>query len=152
MKKMLLFSVLALFLGLLVQGCKMDTEARVEAEARLNSTAAGIAGKVESSSSEIKQEMKAQRDIINTTQNFTKEVLEAIKSANRTNAWNSTVALLCVLGVAVTLIISGAVVVCVVFNRMRVKAENDARDMGGRLQRALAILPPSEADKVFPRQ
>lgn len=139
---------ISLLLILILPGC---VNAKAELDTKIEGIAAGIAGKIEKSSSEIKQDLKAGHDVNNITQQFTKEVLESIRSTNRTNAWNTSIANLVVLGVMLALIIAAAVVICVLFNKSRVRADDRARMAMGKLERALTLVPPSEADRVFPK-
>jgi len=129
----------------------LNTQLQAMIDAKMQAVAAGIAGKIETTTNDLKQNLQAGHDINNTTQQFTKETLEAIKSANRTNAWNTSGALFVVLGVMLALIISAAVVICTVFNNARKDAQGEVRTKQAQLERALAILPPDEIDKVFPK-
>lgn len=119
---------------------------------------AGIAGKIDQTTNDMKQNLQAGHDVNNITQSFTKEVLASIVSANHTNAWNTTVANLVVLGVIVVLVAGAAFVVCMLFRSAKNSAEASVRDMKMQLhskqemlERALTHLPPDVAEKVFPK-
>lgn len=139
---------------LAVSGC-IDAEVRAKADAEL---AAGLMNSINKTTNELKQDIKAGNDVNNITQTFTKEVLEAIQSTNRTNAWNTSIANLVVLGVMLALIIAGTIVICVFFHRSRVRADTRAqeaqaalRTQQAKFERALAMMPPGEAEKMFPQ-
>lgn len=131
----------------------INTNAQLQAmlDAKVQAIAAGIAGKIETTTNDLKQNLQAGHDVNNVTQNFTKETLEAVKSANRTNAWNTSGALFVVLSVMLALIIGAAIVICVVFNNQRKDAQGEVKTKQIQLERALAILPPHEVERMFPK-
>lgn len=133
---------------------RLNAQAQAMVDAKLNAIAAGIAGKIESTTNDLKQNLQAGHDVNNINQQFTKEVLAAIQSSNATNAWNTTVANLVLLGI----IIAAAVTVCLVFRGRAKASADDAREARGelkfkqvQLERAMGALAPQEVDRVFPK-
>lgn len=72
------------FNGQLVASLKVNANLDAKLEA-LGAAQAGINNKIDQQTSELKQKMEAGRDVNNTNTQFTKEMLETIKSLNQTS-------------------------------------------------------------------
>lgn len=131
---------------------QLNAQLQAQLDVKINAVAAGIAGKIETTTNDLKQNMQAGRDVITSNQQFTKEVLSAIQSADKTSAWNTTVAMLTLMGI----ILGVCLIICWFMNSSRKNALHLADGLQGQLkekqatlERALTLLPPESHDKVF---
>lgn len=116
-------------------------------DAKIQGVAAGIAGKIDTTTSDLKQNIQAGRDVKNINQQFTKEDLEAIQGAQRVLLW--------------ILLGAFAAVVLIVYFVMN-KSVNTANANAGEartqlhsaqatLNRAMSFVPSEHHDKIFPK-
>lgn len=135
----------------------LDTTIETRVDPRLEAVIAGQAGlnnKMETISNEVRQELRAGRDVNNTNVQFNHEMLEALKSANAVaveSIRNFAYILVSLFGGITT-------VLTTIFYRGKKKAEQE-RDVANRslkskqmqLERAMAVLPPETAERVLNR-
>jgi hypothetical protein len=146
---------------------QMDVNAKLEADFRamikvnaelnakvdaLASAQVGVGNKVDSAVSEFKQSLTAGRDVNNSTVQFNKEMLRALESANEV----ATASIKQFAAVLLALISTAATIVGLVLRASRKRAElraeqskNEMLAAHGKLERAMAVLPPSDAAKVL---
>jgi len=136
----------------------LDTDIKTEArvDPRLDAVIAGQAGvnnKLETISNEVRQELRAGRDVNNTNVQFNHEMLEALKSANSVaveSIRNFAYILVSLFGGITTILTT-------VFYRGKKKAEQERdisrsalREKQVQLERAIGALPPETAERLFP--
>ena len=165
--KILFCLLLGISMSLFLTGClnakaKLDTDIqtqiRAEIAPKLDAVVAGQAGvnnKLETISNDVHQELRAGRDVNNSTVQFNQQMLDALRSANE-------VAIQSIKSFAYVLVsLFGAVSTClsIVFHRGKKKAEavaematKELKTKQMHFERALAALPPDMAAKVFPKE
>ncbi len=147
---------IAVLPGCLEAKARIDPTIETRIDPRLDAIAQGQAGlnnKMENISNDIHQELKAGRDVNNSTVQFNQQMLEALKSAN-------AVAVESIKNFAYVLVsLFGGIstVLTTVFYRGKKKAEEEReisrcalRDKQRDLERALGALPPETVERIFP--
>lgn len=136
---------------------RAQVEINAKLEAKVSIYAAGQAGvnnKLDQYQNELKQELKAGRDVNNSTVQFNKEMLEALRSANQVTEVSLkqfAVILLAIISLVGTIF-------TIMYRRRAVKAETknveldrDLKTKQMQFERAIAMLPPPEAERIFPK-
>jgi hypothetical protein len=136
----------------------INTELQARIDPKLDAVIAGQAGvnnKLETISNEVRQELRAGRDVNNTNVQFNHEMLEALKSANAVaveSIRNFAYVLVSLFGAITTILTT-------VFYRGKKKAERMFEDSNRelkskqmQLERAIGALPPETADRLFPKE
>ena len=126
-----------------------DLQAKVESQIKLNAelnaklqavgnAQVGLSNDFKSSISEMKQDFKAGGDIVNSQ--FTKEMLEALKSANKTTVDTSLFYALILVGI----VVAACLVLLALVHRGVKKAEGNADYYQKMMVRASSLLPPEQ--------
>jgi hypothetical protein len=105
----------------------------------------GIGNKLESIKEELKQTMTAGHDVNSSVVQFNREVLEAMKSANDvSNKMMKEFAY-----IFVSLFGAASTIVSIIMRNRAKRAETREATKDVTLQRALAALPPTDAQRVM---
>ena len=128
-----------------------NVESLVKANLKLQSTIdnmsaqVGVGNKLESIKEELKQTMTAGHDVNSSVVQFNREMLEAMKSANEVT--NNSLRQFAY--IFVSLFGAASTIVSIVMRNRAKRAETQAEAKDMVLQRALAALPPTEAQRVI---
>jgi len=122
-------------------------EANLKLQSAIDNMSAqvGVGNKLESIKEELKQTMTAGHDVNSSVVQFNRETLEAMKSANEVT--NKTVKEFAY--ILVSLFGAMSTIVSIIMRNRAKRAETQVAAKDITLQRALAILPPTEAQRVI---
>lgn len=135
---------------------KLEDLAKLVAELKVTlkdlDVQAGIGNKIDKKMDEITQKLSAGHDVNNTTTQFNENMLAALKNANDTTVRTNQLYAL----VLICIVLAAAGIVIAMFHAAKNKAEfratvatNELKAKQMQFERALAILPPAETDKIF---
>ena len=137
---------------------QIQAELKAEMDARLNAQAnaqVGVNNRLETRIEDFKQEISAGRDANTHITEFSKEMLDALRSANDVS--NTTTRNFAY--ILVSLITAAASVLIAFIKNAHKKAEvraekavQESRAYQNRFERAIAAMPPHDAKTMFPDQ